>query len=374
MTLTSPEQPRLPALDGLRALACLMVFAVHFGQITRLQGQWGVFDLRRLLDNGNTGVALFFTLSAFLLSTPYWLAMRHQRDWPPLGNYWLMRLARVLPAYYLCLLALVVANRLWRQDDAALNLLLHAGFVFNLSEAHAMRINPPFWTLAVELQFYLLLPGLMGLLKGSDPRRAAWVLVLLAALVYALHAVVMGLSLLPPLVGTYSLLAHLPHFLLGMATAAWCCTAPAPPAGESGRRRLLMGLVGLMLLLVLSTPLDNWLSLPHGRYNLPVVPAALCVLVALAARAGPAAGGVLAGRPLRALGAVSYAVYLFHLPVMHLTERLMPRVGLSAQADWALFGAMTLAATLLLAALSWLCVERPVLRTARRHLNPAPLH
>lgn len=371
MTAAQPAPDRLPALDGLRALACLMVFAVHFGQISQVQGQWGPFDLHRLLDNGNTGVALFFTLSAFLLSTPFWQAMRHQRAWPGLGAYWAMRLARVLPAYYLSLLALVVANRLWRQDDAALNLLLHLGLAFNLSEAHAMRINPPFWTLAVEVQFYLLLPGLMWLLKGSDLRRAAMVLVVLAALAYGLHALVAGLALLPPLVSTYSLLAHLPHFLLGVATAAWCCAAPAPSPGMQGRRRLLMGLVGMALLLVLATPLDEWLRLPHGRYNLPWVPAGLCLLVALAARSGPASGGVLASRPLQALGSLSYAVYLFHLPVMHLAERLMPRLGLSAQADWALFGGVTLAVSLLLAALSWVCLERPVLSAVRRRVAPA---
>ena len=38
-------QRHLPGLDGLRAIACLMVFAVHFGQITRLQGAFGPFDL-----------------------------------------------------------------------------------------------------------------------------------------------------------------------------------------------------------------------------------------------------------------------------------------------------------------------------------------
>jgi len=49
----------IAGLDGLRALACLAVFGVHFQQAVSLQGNIGPFDLARFLENGNTGVALF---------------------------------------------------------------------------------------------------------------------------------------------------------------------------------------------------------------------------------------------------------------------------------------------------------------------------
>lgn len=77
--MTSPHphtasHGKLTDLDGLRGIACLMVFAVHFGQLSRLQGSFGYFELGRLLENGNSGAALFFALSGFHLSLPYWQA------------------------------------------------------------------------------------------------------------------------------------------------------------------------------------------------------------------------------------------------------------------------------------------------------------
>jgi len=66
----------IAGLDGLRALAALAVFGVHFQQITGVAGRVGPFDVQTLLANGNTGVCLFFVLSGFLLSLPFWFGRR----------------------------------------------------------------------------------------------------------------------------------------------------------------------------------------------------------------------------------------------------------------------------------------------------------
>ena len=54
----------IAGLDGLRAIAALAVFGVHFGQFTDLNLVAGPFELRSLLENGELGVALFFVLAA----------------------------------------------------------------------------------------------------------------------------------------------------------------------------------------------------------------------------------------------------------------------------------------------------------------------
>lgn len=362
------HQQHMPGLDGLRALACLMVFAVHFGQKSALTATWGPFDLGRLLDSGNTGVALFFILSGFLLSLPYWDALARVQPWPGVGRFYALRLARIAPAFYLCLVAMVVGNKLWLEDGWVTDLVLHAAFLANATEATTLSINPPFWTMAVEVQFYLLMPWLFSLVRGADRRRAVVALLVLALFCYGAYAAFARLAPLPPAMTTYSLAAHLPHFLLGMATAGALQAHRGQAADKPASRGVLAAVWGL-LLVILSTPLADVLQLPHGRYNLPVVPVLLCLVVALSAK--PAAGTRLVDmRLVRALGTVSYGVYLFHLPVLNVVARTMTTHQIDPQQRWLVFGLGSLLITLVAAALSHLLVERPVLRLVRRWLRP----
>mgnify|MGYP003678798755 CR=1 FL=1 len=95
-----PEPARdswIAAFDGLRACAALAVFGVHFQQIAQFSpGNIGVFDIERALINGNVGVSLFFTLSGFLLSIPFWRAKTGVARQPAIDAYWVHRTG-VLP-------------------------------------------------------------------------------------------------------------------------------------------------------------------------------------------------------------------------------------------------------------------------------------
>ncbi len=73
------KEKRLPGLDGLRALAALSVFGVHFNQIVQFDCHIGPVSVYRLLANGNHAVSLFFSLSGFLLSLPFWKAIASGR-------------------------------------------------------------------------------------------------------------------------------------------------------------------------------------------------------------------------------------------------------------------------------------------------------
>jgi peptidoglycan/LPS O-acetylase OafA/YrhL len=358
----------IPGLDGLRGLACLMVFGVHFGQITHLSGNWGPFGLGRLLANGNTGVALFFVLSGFLLSLPYWQARARGLPAPRPGRFLARRAARILPAYFVCLGALVVANRHWQETDGGLDILLHVLMVFNFREASTLSINPPFWTLAVEMQFYLLVPLLFLAVRPAGRWQSFCALLLLAVAAYLAHWHRVGGVAAPPAHHTYSLLAHMPHFILGMLTACLCLrrldAAPRKPAASAVQADMLLLLVLALLVLILSTPLDDALQLPAARYNLPFVPLLLCGLVVLVATGR--LGRLIFDHPLLSgIGVVSYGVYIFHLPVQHVAARLMGRLALRPDEHWLLFGAVSLAVTLTVATASYLLVERPVRRLVR---------
>lgn len=378
-------QPRtdgpIPGLLGLRAIACMAVFLVHFQQQTQVDGSIGFFELGRFLENGNTGVALFFSLSGFLLSIPFWRNLMLQEPFPSLSAFWLKRLARILPAYFLCLTGLVLLNRQWQEPRGAMDILLHYTLTFNFREASIFTINPPFWTLAVESQFYLLLPLLFLLLRWARPTTAVVVLLCLCAAAYFGHLSVVTawdrMSTLPPSANPvlhYSLLAHLPHFLLGVAVvplyfhvskadrayASW-----VQPASE-----LVVWLASFAAVVILATDLDDLLQVPGGRYNFPVVPLLLVAILCFVPFS-VVAKALLESFPWRALGTISYGIYLYHLPVQHATARYMTKVlALDARSHWLMFGFASLALTVLVASLSFIIVERPILSLVRR--NPEP--
>lgn len=366
----------LPGLEGLRGVACLMVFAVHFGQIAKVEGNAGPFELARLLENGNAGVALFFALSGFLLSRSYWQALSMGSLQPSTGNFLLRRMARVVPAYFLCLTGLIVVNRLWQEDSWPQDALLHYFFIFNYFDANIFSINPPFWTVAVELQFYLLLPLIFFVFGRMQIGWAAAFVTTLACFAYAAHAViaatltgdlVRGAQLSP--VVTYSVLAHLPHFLFGVITAWWVNRSQSPSWSPAEPvvplKEAAMWLAFLFLFVVLGTPLDGLFQVPYGRYNFPYVPFLLCIVIALTPQT--ATGWILLqNSPLRPIGRVSYGVYLYHLPIQHWVARIMEIYAQSPHENWLMFGSISLTVTLAAATLSYLFLEKPILRLVHR--------
>ena len=367
---------QLPGLDGLRAVACLMVFAVHFSQITHLRGSYGPFDIARLLENGNSGVALFFALSGFLLSLPYWRAIEGKNPLPSTPRFLLRRAARIAPAYFFCLTALIIANRLWEEDAWLPDALLHYAFAFNFFDATIFSINPPFWTVAVEVQFYLLLPLIFFVVRPLPFAKAVWCVALLALGAYAAHWAVMRHMAASQMPGTeaspalaYSVLAHLPHFLFGVVTA-WLfvrrnLTTWTPSQDSAPAREVALWIAIVLVLVVLGTSADDILQTPYGRYNFPYVPLLFCLVILLTPLT--TTGVVLFDNPpMRGVGAVSYGVYIYHLPVLHIVARLMQKYALNPRDDWFLFGATSLAATLTLATASYWIIERPILLQSKR--------
>lgn len=113
--------------------------------------------------SGRLGLILFFVISGFLLYRPWLGAALGRREPPPLATYLRSRAARILPAYYLALagaMALVwglgstPGVRLPDADGLPLFLI----FGQNIGHATALTLDPPMWTLCVEVAFYLCLP------------------------------------------------------------------------------------------------------------------------------------------------------------------------------------------------------------------------
>lgn len=385
--LSSTDTDHLDGLDGLRAMAALSVFGVHFNQMIGLDTVIWPFELKRWLANGNTGVALFFVLSGFLLSLPFWKHALAGGSKVDIKDYFVRRLARILPAYYLCLSGLVLIMAARGNAPSFNNILSHLVFLHNINDGQILEINSPFWTLAVEMQFYFLLPLIMLALRPLSFGKALITATVLAIGTYVANYALISLLLernqwpikatvIWPFslyisgpnsfVLTYSTLAHLSYFLIGLATAALFVRHRTAIRHRSYLADAVFFLCATGIFLILSTPLDDLLQAPTGHYNWPIVPILLAAMIFVVPRA-QLARAILESRLVRWLGAISYGIYIYHYPIQKTLFRAFEHSSLPPADNWWLFALSSLVLTAILAAMSHYVFERPAMRWARRH-------
>ncbi|HMG43978.1 MAG TPA: acyltransferase family protein [Acidimicrobiales bacterium] len=349
------DMARELGLDGLRGLAVAAVVAFHLG---RLQG-------------GFLGVDLFFVLSGFLITS---LLLREATSHGSvgLGAFWARRARRLLPALLLALVGVSVLL-LWLTPEAVRagfrgEMLATLGYVANwervVADASYWDIfNQPspldhMWSLAIEEQFYVLWPlVLVGLCRVAGRARLTRAVAAVSVVAGAVSLVWLAASYDPLDTNWayFSTFTRLGPTLLGAALAAVTITVPRR-LGPPGAAWDVAALGALAAMTWLAVDLGGTGA---GYYRGGLVVFAVAAVVAVRAVTGGPPGLVaraLSVPPLRALGLVSYGVYLWHWPVIvYATE---DRTGLDG---WAL-DLLCIALTLTLATLSYVLVERPVRR------------
>lgn len=163
----APRKNTIRVLDGVRALACLIVIWFHIYRIPRDLQVWPTQPFANLVLNtllffGKYGVTLFFVLSGFLLFLPFAKALLFEQTWPSIRQFYLKRIFRIVPAYYLSLVLIVLLfQQQYLQPQHWKELGLFFIFFMDSSRATFKQLNAPFWTLAIEWQYYMLLPLLV---------------------------------------------------------------------------------------------------------------------------------------------------------------------------------------------------------------------
>lgn len=162
---TTLQKNSIAVLDGVRAIACLLVIIYHVNIQAIFLRLWPRDVVGPIVTSwavmGWTGVTLFFILSGFLLFMPYMKSLLLDRQWPSMRLFYLRRILRILPAYYVSLFLLVVfVHPEYLQPQRWRELLLFVFFFMDSDKATFQQLNGPYWTLAVEWQFYMLLPFL----------------------------------------------------------------------------------------------------------------------------------------------------------------------------------------------------------------------
>jgi peptidoglycan/LPS O-acetylase OafA/YrhL len=164
----------------------------------------------------------------------------------------------------------------------------------------------------------------------------------------------------------------MPHFLMGAVAGLFLAhRGQRDLAAGSGRGGWLLEasvwITAALILIVLSTSLDERFSIPFGRYNLPWVPVLITWLIVAAPRT-VLARAVLEAPPLRWLGVVSYGVYVYHYLALQAAARLLRMAGADISDYWLLFGVASLIVTIVIAGASHRWLEAPIMR--RRQANP----
>jgi peptidoglycan/LPS O-acetylase OafA/YrhL len=190
----------LPALDGLRGLAILLVITFHFGWASTPVGRPARL-LTFFMNFGWTGVDLFFVLSGFLITG---ILLDSKRDPAYFRSFYAKRALRIFPLYYGVLaVTLLVLPHFVSYDTPALRLLLHdQWWLWTYSENVSVALRQSdiwnadwlrlamLWSLSVEEHFYLVWPLLVFLLSRRSMLKLSVALVALAPLLRgtALHA------------------------------------------------------------------------------------------------------------------------------------------------------------------------------------------
>ncbi len=375
------SRPVFPQLDTVRAIASVAVVATHtaFWAGVYPRGTFGAATQRL-----EVGVAIFFVLSGFLLGLPF--VQRAVRDTPvdPIGRYALKRALRILPVYWLS----VVAAWTLLEDNRDLSL---ARFVQNLLLVDIYR-SPQLpeglsqmWSLSVEVAFYAVLP-LLGLLmhraaRGSR-RPVGRVLLVVLVLCTVSVAWVATVYSTPASWADWAarwLPAYLSWFALGLGVAATWVAQP----GESrvadlvrtvGRDRLACWTGAAALFVLVSTPLGGSALLVEpstlaalARHVLYALVAVLLVLPCV--HQGQDVGARVLSHPFpRHLGHLSYSIFCVHMIVLYLAAQWW---GFDLfRSSWPTLFAVVLGVSLVVSEVLYRVVERPMLRLAHRRSKP----
>ncbi len=349
------SQNYMPGLDGLRALSVFAVIAYHLG----LDAAPG----------GLLGVNLFFVLSGYLI-TGILLSGIESHGKIDLADFWRRRIRRLYPAFFAMLTGVAAwalvfdPARLvsWKQEILASVFYASNWYLIFHEVSYFDSFSPPsplghLWSLAIEAQFYLVWPLLLGL--GARLFRHRKWLIAGTSLIVLMSAAAMALLYIPghdPSRVYYGTDTRAFALMLG-ALAAMICPFDKMTFKLPCKKRFALdaaGVSGLAIVLWMIVKTDQYdASLYH--FGFLIFSVAGVILVVVLAHPSSRLAGLFGWAPLRLIGKLSYGIYLWHFPVIILSRPLINTAGQDP-----LRSICQIAASILLAALSYYFVEKPI--------------
>lgn len=333
----------VPGLDGIRAIAVIVVVAYH--------GGWFGFH------GGFVGVDVFFTLSGFLI-TRLLIDEHHRRGGVSMKNFYIRRGLRLLPALFALVAGVWLAAALLDvpriEDRLGERSLWALSYVANWRDVVTGTHGGPFshiWSLSVEEQFYVIWPVVAVVLlrrRGVDAVRwlAGTLAVGFAVLTMWRHW--NGASGFDLYFATHS------HGGILLLAGAWLGCSVELIAGIGRDLGRMLTMVGIAGILVISFVPDRFSDIHAGFGYVPIGAVSVAVIVGAVADHRPSP---LTWAPLCRIGKSSYAIYLWHIPMFAISGAIAPSVDSRIR--------ITVGTAIAVLISHWL-VERPALRLKHR--------
>ena len=370
-TETDPNSGHLPALDGIRGLAIILVLIVHLTFSSYAHTNSILINAIIVFCGfGWIGVELFFVLSGFLITGILFETLGQKSYFV---RFYARRFLRIFPLYYGCLFVLLLLSRplgiSWNGSQPIFLAYLQttAPWIYRIP-ASVHRYTAHFWSLAVEEQFYLFWPWLVFTIR--DRARLIVASLLLAATAPILRTALVISHAVTPDVFLRFTPCEMDSLLIGGALALAL-------RGRARAALLRFSPVAFLLLISLSIAIN--VNVHSGSINTlgsdlfncigyTLLAAAFAALIGWAMRPHSLGEAFFSIAPLRWFGRYSYGIYVIHFIVSNTyTIGYRPRMLIDEQ--WhskllgvALGGLPTLAVTLILAWLSYRFFESPFLR------------
>ncbi len=335
----------IPGLDGIRALAVLLVIANHFGF------EW---------INGALGVLIFFVLSGFLIT---WLMLREvdRTGRVSLRNFYRRRILRIFPAFYAFWL-FGVGTYLVRGHYLDWGQALSAFFYFSnywmgLVPSDCM-LFPHTWSLSIEEQFYLLWPALF-LLGLRSPRRLPWFLGAAIVAVWIHRALLHLVFHVRPEYIYRAFDTRLDHLAVGCLLAILLKRGHLDGLARAVTRSAWLPLLTLAVLFAAQAGHGSLTFMYTVGYAIePLLTALFLLQLVWFSDTG---GWRIVEHPVtRYLGRISYPLYLWQQLTLYTSKRVL------AGQPVALQFAFALAVTVAFASASYFIVEKPFLKLKGR--------
>jgi peptidoglycan/LPS O-acetylase OafA/YrhL len=360
-TPAPPSRPFRPDIEGLRAVAVVLVVAFHAG-LTAIGG-------------GYIGVDVFYVISGFLI-TGLLVDELERTGSIAFAAFYARRVRRLLPMALLVLLAVAVGMEfftppLYRPElrlDVISAALYYSNWQFALNSVDYLGLgaaqNPVlhYWSLSVEEQFYLVWPLLLVAAVRLRRRRASpGARVRLGAVIGVAGVCSLAYSLVAtpaqPTLAFFATTTRVWEFAVGAGVALLAPSLSRLPRPAA----ILVGVAGLAAVVASALLYNATTEFPGTAAIAPVVGTAAIIAAGVAAPLG-GVGALLSLPPLRYVGRISYAWYLWHWPCLVFAQTAR-WAGPDGKIGW-IATAVAVAVSFALAASTHVVVEAPMRRAA----------